>query len=177
MLLCISPAPVKQISGLTSTPSRKSLRSPTMSRDFKNKTFRSTRMKRVSGFTLIELLLVVSILAILTAVILPKFDGLQSKVNHGVGAASADDTGRLVVTYKVTKNKYPDGCKRGRVTLRQTGERPVEYVDRRSGQKVNTTAVRSWWETESAPYFNADPDNWLASTIPTMPSHDARRTA
>jgi prepilin-type N-terminal cleavage/methylation domain-containing protein len=61
------------------------------------------------GFTLIELLLVVAILAILTAVILPKFDGLQSKVNHGVGAASADDTGRLIVTYKVTKNKYPNG--------------------------------------------------------------------
>lgn len=66
-------------------------------------------MKRFSGFTLIELLLVVAILAILTAVILPKFDGLQSKVNHGVGAASADDTGRLIVTYKVTKNKYPNG--------------------------------------------------------------------
>jgi prepilin-type N-terminal cleavage/methylation domain-containing protein len=66
-------------------------------------------MKRIPGFTLIELLLVVAILAILTAVILPKFDGLQSKVNHGVGAASADDTSRLIVTYKVTKNKYPDG--------------------------------------------------------------------
>jgi len=64
---------------------------------------------RTSGFTLIELLLVVAILATLTAVVLPKFDGLQSKTNHGVGAASCDDTGRLIVTYKVTKNKYPDG--------------------------------------------------------------------
>jgi len=62
-----------------------------------------------AGFTLIELLLVVAILATLTAVVLPKFDGLQSKVNHGVGAASADDTGRLIVTFKITKNKYPNG--------------------------------------------------------------------
>ena len=66
-------------------------------------------MRCTLGFTLIELLLVVGILATLTAVILPKFDGLQSKTNHGVGTASADDSGRLIVTYKVTKNKYPDG--------------------------------------------------------------------
>jgi len=64
---------------------------------------------RASGFTLIELLFVVAILATLTAVVLPKFDSVQSKVNHGVGAASADDTGRMIATYKVTKNKYPDG--------------------------------------------------------------------
>lgn len=69
----------------------------------------SEKQMRRSGFTLIELLLVVGILALLTAVILPKFDGLQSKVNHGIGAASADDTSRLIVTYKVTKNRYPNG--------------------------------------------------------------------
>ena len=69
----------------------------------------SNTKKHVPGFTLIELLLVVAILAALTAVVLPKFDGLQGKVNHGVGAASADDTGRQIVTFKVTKNRYPNG--------------------------------------------------------------------
>ena len=45
---------------------------------------------RIPGFTLVELLLVVAILAILTALVLPKLDGLQSNANHGVGAASAE---------------------------------------------------------------------------------------
>lgn len=74
-------------------------------------------------------------------------------------------------------NDYPAGCKRGRVTIRRTGERPVEYVDQRSGQDVSTTAMRSWWETEAAPHFTADPDGWLASTIPAMPGLNARMPA
>lgn len=67
-------------------------------------------------------------------------------------------------------NDYPAGCKRGRVTLRQTGERPVEYVDKRNGKTVNTTAVRSWWETGAAPHFTTKSDDWLAKTIPEMQS-------
>ncbi|MFI5973537.1 tRNA(His) guanylyltransferase Thg1 family protein [Streptomyces sp. NPDC051452] len=71
---------------------------------------------------------------------------------------------------KVNWNDYPDGCKRGRVTVRRTGERPVEYVDRRTEQLVRTTAVRSWWETTGAPHFTTGPDSWLAAVIPPMPA-------
>lgn len=66
-------------------------------------------MKRVSGFTLIELLLVVAILAILTALVLPKLDGIQSQANHAVGAGSANDLGRYIQLYKAQKNRLPDG--------------------------------------------------------------------
>ncbi|WP_433170342.1 tRNA(His) guanylyltransferase Thg1 family protein [Actinoallomurus sp. CA-150999] len=72
-------------------------------------------------------------------------------------------------------NDYPTGCKLGRVVTRKTGERPVTYTDRRTQQEVTTTAVRSWWETEPAPHFAADPDGWLAATIPVMPAIDAGR--
>ncbi len=71
---------------------------------------------------------------------------------------------------EINWNDYPDGCKRGRVTVRRTGERPVEYVDKRSGETVSTKAVRSWWETNPAPHFTTNPDGWLADTIPVMPS-------
>ncbi|MQY14409.1 hypothetical protein SRB5_45760 [Streptomyces sp. RB5] len=70
----------------------------------------------------------------------------------------------------VTWTDYPDGCKRGRVTVRRTGERPVEYVDKRTRETVRTTAIRSWWETTAAPHFTATPDGWLATTIPTPPA-------
>lgn len=74
-------------------------------------------------------------------------------------------------------NDYPDGCKRGRVTVRKTGEREVTYTDRRTQQEITTRAIRSWWETEPAPHFTANADGWLASTIPPMPAIDARRSA
>ncbi|MFG2789732.1 tRNA(His) guanylyltransferase Thg1 family protein [Streptomyces sp. NPDC048419] len=74
----------------------------------------------------------------------------------------------------VNWNDYPDGCKRGRVTVRRTGERPVEYVDKRTGETVRTTAVRSWWETTAAPRFNTEPDGWLAGTVPALPALTGR---
>ncbi|WP_432169078.1 tRNA(His) guanylyltransferase Thg1 family protein [Streptomyces sp. 1222.5] len=70
----------------------------------------------------------------------------------------------------VNWNDYPDSCKRGRVTVRSTGERPVEYLDKRTRQHVSTTAVRSWWETHAAPHFTVEPGSWLADTIPAMPA-------
>jgi tRNA(His) 5'-end guanylyltransferase len=77
----------------------------------------------------------------------------------------------------VNWNDYPDGCKRGRVTVRKTGERDVTYTDHRTQQEVSTVALRSWWETEAAPHFTANPDGWLADMIPAIPALDARRSA
>ena len=73
----------------------------------------------------------------------------------------------------VNWNDYPDGCKRGRITVRQVGERPVAYVDRRTQAAVTTVAVRSWWETSAAPHFTTEPGSWLARTIPALPSLQA----
>lgn len=87
---------------------------------------------------------------------------------HGVSSAGMQEL--LFAEEGVNWNDYPDGCKRGRVTVRRTGERPVEYIDKRSGQTVNTMAVRSWWETTAAPHFTTKPDGWLADTIPELPS-------
>ncbi|MGW1001777.1 tRNA(His) guanylyltransferase Thg1 family protein [Streptomyces sp. NPDC002520] len=67
-------------------------------------------------------------------------------------------------------NDFPDGCKRGRVTVRLTGERTVEYFDKRTQQTVLTTAVRSWWETTAAPHFTTEPGSWLAEVIPALPT-------
>lgn len=77
----------------------------------------------------------------------------------------------------VNWNDYPDGCKRGRVAVRKTGDRAVTYTDRRTRQEMNTVALRSWWETEAAPHFTAAPDGWLAGAIPSIPALDARRSA
>jgi tRNA(His) 5'-end guanylyltransferase len=67
-------------------------------------------------------------------------------------------------------NDYSDQCKRGQTTIRQTGERPVEYTDKRTNESVRTTAVRSWWVTSPAAHFTTEPDGWLAATIPSLPA-------
>lgn len=84
---------------------------------------------------------------------------------HGVSTGRMQDM--LWSEHGINWNDYPDGFKRGRVTVRRVGERPVEYVDKRSGETVQTTAVRSWWETSGAPHFTVG--GWLGNTIPALP--------
>ncbi len=87
---------------------------------------------------------------------------------HGVSTGGMQEL--LWSEAGVNWNDYPDGCKRGRVAVRHTGERPVEYVDRRSGETVSTVAVRSWWASSAAPHFTTDPGGWLAEMVPALPS-------
>lgn len=87
---------------------------------------------------------------------------------HGVSTCGMQEL--LWSEAGVNWSDYPDGCKRGRVTIRHSGERPVDYVDKRSGETVRTTAVRSWWETGPAPHFTTKPGSWLARTVPALPS-------
>jgi tRNA(His) guanylyltransferase len=70
----------------------------------------------------------------------------------------------------VNWNDYPDGCKRGRLTVRETGEREVQYTDKRTKEQVSTVATRSWWETFGAPHFTTEWSGFLAVAIPKMPS-------
>jgi tRNA(His) 5'-end guanylyltransferase len=86
---------------------------------------------------------------------------------HGVNSGGMQEL--LHAEAGVNWNDYPDGCKRGRVTVRHTGERPVEYVDKRSGEAVRTVAVRSWWETSPAPHFTTEPAGFLAEMVPPLP--------
>lgn len=87
---------------------------------------------------------------------------------HRVGGNEVE--GLLRSEAGVHWNDYPATCKRGSVTVRCTGELPVEYVDRRTNESVRTTAIRSWWESDGAPHFTADPKSWLTERIPVVPS-------
>ncbi|MEU1071884.1 MULTISPECIES: tRNA(His) guanylyltransferase Thg1 family protein [unclassified Streptomyces] len=87
---------------------------------------------------------------------------------HGVNSSAMQ--GLLWAEREINWNDYPDGCKRGRTTVRETGERDVQYVDKRSGETVTTRAVRSWWTTSPAPHFTTEPGSWLSRTIPALPS-------
>lgn len=87
---------------------------------------------------------------------------------HGVNGDQKQEM--LWREHGINWNDYPDGCKRGRVAVRETGEREVEYTDRRTEEAVTTTALRSWWETRPAPRFTVDAGSFLALRIPPMPA-------
>ncbi|MFF5261330.1 tRNA(His) guanylyltransferase Thg1 family protein [Actinomadura viridis] len=87
---------------------------------------------------------------------------------HGVTTAQMKDL--LADEAGVVWEDLPAGCQRGRVTLRKTGEKEVSYVDKRTQQRVTTTAMRSWWETSGAPHFTAQPGAFLHDVIPAIPT-------
>jgi tRNA(His) guanylyltransferase len=86
---------------------------------------------------------------------------------HGV------DTGRMQEMLRsehgIDWAAYPDGAKRGRVVVKETGEREVTFTHKRTGHVETTMALRAWWEPRPAPLFAAEADGWLAQTIPPMP--------
>jgi len=74
----------------------------------------------------------------------------------------------LWAQHGINWGSYPDGCRRGRVVVRETGERAVTYVDRRTQVEHSTTALRSWWEVRPAPHLTLNAGEFLATTIPVM---------
>ncbi|WP_344504064.1 tRNA(His) guanylyltransferase Thg1 family protein [Dactylosporangium maewongense] len=86
---------------------------------------------------------------------------------QGVHSGQAQDM--LYTEHGINWNDYPDGCKRGRVVVKASGERTVTFVHKRTGEPETVTALRSWWETRPAPHFTAAPDGFLATTIPALP--------
>ena len=90
---------------------------------------------------------------------------------HGVSTGGMQEL--LWSEHGINWNDYPDGCKRGRVAVRNTGERLVEYTDKRTNQRNATVAMRTWWETSGAPHFTTEADGWLAGVIPPLPSLQA----
>jgi tRNA(His) 5'-end guanylyltransferase len=62
-------------------------------------------------------------------------------------------------------NDYPDGCKRGRLVVKRSGEREVTFTHKRTKEEQTVVAERTWWEANPAPHFTHEA---LSSLIPMM---------
>lgn len=87
---------------------------------------------------------------------------------HGVNTGRMQEL--LWSEHGINWNDYPDGFKRGRTTVRETGIRDVEYRHRKSNELRRIAAVRSWWATSGAAHFTSEAGSWLVNAIPQMGS-------
>lgn len=89
----------------------------------------------------------------------------SAKQLHGVNTGRMQEL--LWSEHGINWNDYPDACKRGRITSRETGQRETTWTDKRTGETNTTLAMRSWWTTVAAPHFTTTPECWPLAVIPT----------
>lgn len=63
--------------------------------------------KRLSGFTLVELLIVIVIIAILAAITIVAYNGIQTRATNSSITATANQTFKLLASYTSTNSSYP----------------------------------------------------------------------
>lgn len=61
-----------------------------------------------SGFTIVELLIVIVVIAILAAITIVAFNGIQTRANNTARVNEAKQWERILQSYAVTYSKYPD---------------------------------------------------------------------
>jgi tRNA(His) guanylyltransferase len=87
---------------------------------------------------------------------------------------------KLWAEKQINWNDFPDELKRGRIARKRTSTNPVLTREWLSENRNNPTAVppghayamreSTYWATDAAPDFTAQPDGFLAAAIPPMPS-------
>jgi tRNA(His) 5'-end guanylyltransferase len=88
----------------------------------------------------------------------------SQKQLHGVNSGQMQE---LLWSEKgINWNDYPAGAKRGRVAVKEGGDREVTFTHKRTGEEETVTAFRTWWEAQEAPHFTVP--GLLASTIPLI---------
>lgn len=93
---------------------------------------------------------------------------------HGVNGDRMQEM--LWREHGINWNDYPAGCKRGRVVVKESGEREVTFTHKRTQAEQTVLAMRTWWEARPAPHFTLDPGEFLATAIPPMPRLDREAT-
>ena len=63
--------------------------------------------KNTSGFTIVELLIVIVVIAILAAVSIVAYNGVQARTQQSVASSGASDAARKIALYHAENSQYP----------------------------------------------------------------------
>ena len=78
-----------------------------------------------SGFTIVELLIVVVVIAILAAITIVAYNGIQNRAKTSSGSAFAQTIGKKVEAYNTLMSSYPTYCQLVTNTASPTGSAPA----------------------------------------------------
>lgn len=82
---------------------------------------------------------------------------------HGVNTSQMQEL--LWSEKDINWNDYPDGCKRGRIVTKNSGQREVTFTHKRTNEEQTVVAERTWWEPTAAPHLTHEA---LSDLIPMM---------
>jgi len=82
--------------------------------------------KRASGFTIVELLIVIVVIAILAAITIVAYNGIQQRANNTSRLAEVQAWGKLFSVYKATNGDWPSAMAAGQTYCLGSGF-PVGY--------------------------------------------------
>lgn len=84
---------------------------------------------------------------------------------HGVSTRALRE--KLQTERGLTMSDFPSECEMGTVCEQVTVLKPVEYMHKKTGERIITDPVeRRVWELKPAPRFDASNDGWLSERIP-----------
>ena len=66
--------------------------------------------KRISGFTIVELLIVIVIIAILAAISIVVYSGMQNRSRDAARASSINSITKALALYHVEEGRFPNAC-------------------------------------------------------------------
>jgi tRNA(His) guanylyltransferase len=85
--------------------------------------------------------------------------------HHELEGKSSDRLQEMLWQRGINWNDYPEGCKRGRVVVKNIRRETVTYTHHKTGEVETVEAERRFWEAEAPPIFTKD-RAYLASRIP-----------
>lgn len=84
---------------------------------------------------------------------------------HGMGSGQLQE--KLWAEAGINWNDMPDGFKRGRWIIRESGPKNIMYTRRDTGKTISDVVTRTWWEAQAAPHFTVES---LLAVIPARPA-------
>jgi tRNA(His) guanylyltransferase len=66
------------------------------------------------------------------------------------------------------EDSFPETARRGSVATQVERVQEVAWLDKRTGETVQDSALRRVWEVSAAPVFSAS-EGWLPDVIPELP--------
>lgn len=119
-------------------------------------------MSKKSGFTIVELLIVIVVIAILAAITIVAYQGIQDRANQSKTVTALSEYAKALSSYAVVNNAYPVG--RGCLGWQGTGT-TLKCIN---ASGINGAACFSLGQGNSTLAFNDAITPYIGSNMPTL---------